>query len=613
LPFRSNKLPSLRLIAEDGAQLKTTLREGHKGAQLSDIDRPGYYRLELGDTQMTLAVAPPRCFTIADIVPDARLWGLAVQAYGLRNPGDCGIGDMAGVTALTQKAAALKADALALSPVHALFADDPTRYSPYAPSSRLFFNPLHADARSLFGENRVQKAAANAGAEAACAERGERHLIDWPTSAKIKMAVFRRLFEDFSSTDLVAGTTALALDFCRFRDAGGSALQDHAVFETLHAARLSADPTAWSWREWPAPWRDPHSDAVERFALENENEVLFHCFLQWIADRSLAAAQQTAKQAGMRVGLIADLAVGMSSAGSHAWTNQQDILGGLEIGAPPDLYNQKGQNWGLTTFSPRALHGGGFTPFIATLRACLRHCGGVRIDHAMGLLRLWVIPHGADPREGAYLAYPINDLLRLAALESYHHRAIVIGEDLGTVPRGFRSRLAKAGIYGMRVLWFERRRGRFLPPQNWSADTVAMTSTHDLPTVAGWWSGRDIRTRSELGLVADREQEQTVREQDRRLLWQAFRKSNAAKADMPPPNRTAPVADAAVDFISRTPSQLALLPLEDALGLQDQPNLPGTIDQHPNWRRRYPGPAAELLDPPEIRHRLAPLADREDR
>ena len=250
----------------------------------------------------------------------------------------------------------------------------------------------------------------------------------------------------------------------------------------------------------------------------------------------------------MRIGLIADLAVGISSAGSQAWTNQNDILIDLEIGAPPDVYNAKGQNWGLTTFSPRALSAGGFAPFIATLQACLRHAGGLRIDHAMGLLRLWVMPRGADPNEGAYLAYPVDDLLRLTALESHRHRAIIIGEDLGTVPAGFRDRIGQAGIYGMRVLWFERERNRFTPPQGWFAAAVAMTSTHDLPTVAGWWRGKDIEVRRQCGLVEDAEKERAARTRDREMLWRACRRAKAAEGDLPAPTETARVANAAVQI-----------------------------------------------------------------
>jgi 4-alpha-glucanotransferase len=617
LPVARTVPSRLRLTCEDGAVVELRPDFGPRGPRLRGIDTPGYHRLELGDGCTTLAVAPSRCHTVAEMASGGRVWGLAAQAYGLRSAGDFGIGDMAGIVALAEQAAALKADVLALSPMHAGFAADPSHFSPYSPSTRLFYNPLYADPRVLFGEARVAKATADAGVAAGAAELEQRDLIDWPRSARAKMSIFRRLFEDFPSADAMStaptAPAALAADFSQFRATGGTLLENHARFEALHAANISADPAAWSWTHWPARWRDPASEEVTRFAQQHSREVSFHCFLQWIADRSLAAAQRAAKESGMRIGLIADLAVGMSRAGSHAWTSQNDILMGLEIGAPPDLFNPAGQNWGLTAFSPRALSSGGFAPFIETLRACLRHAGGLRVDHAMGLLRLWVIPVGAKPTEGAYLAYPLDDLMRLTALESHRHRAIIIGEDLGTLPAGFRARLAQAGVYGMRVLWFERARGRFTPPQHWSAAAAAMTSTHDLPTVAGWWRGTDIEARAARGLAPEAAQEKTARREDRRTLWRAFRRAKAAEGEAPPPTEPPRVIDAAVKFIAQAQSDIALLPLEDALGLEQQPNLPGTIDEHPNWRRRYAGPSGALLDAPEIRRRLAPLARRDAR
>jgi 4-alpha-glucanotransferase len=608
----AGKVPDrVRLTYEDGTIADLTVRSAPGGARLPGIETPGYHIIEFAAERITAAIAPPHCYTIADIAPEERPWGLAVQIYGLRSAGDCGIGDTAGVIALAGKAAGLRADAVALSPVHALFAADPNHFSPYSPSSRLFYNPLHADARTLFGEARVRKAAHDAGVATAAAELERQKLIDWRQSAPVKMAIFRRLFEDFSSTDLAAGTaTPLATDFAEFRAAGGTLLAAHARFEALHAAKFSADASAWNWRDWSEPWRNPASAEVTRFAEANAGEVAFHCFLQWIADRSFAAAQRATKQSRMRIGLITDLAVGIISAGSEAWTNPNDLLIDLEIGAPPDAFNAKGQNWGLTTFSPRALPAGGFAPFIATLRACLRHSGGLRIDHAMGLQRLWVIPRGAGPNDGAYLGYPIDDLLRLIALESHRHRAIIIGEDLGTVPAGFRDRIGRAGLYGTRVLWFERGRNRFAPPQAWAATAAAMTSTHDLPTVAGWWRGTDIDVRAQCGLVEDVDKERATRTTDRQMLWRTFRRAKAAEGDLPAPNETSRAADAAVKFIAQTPSQLALLPLEDALAAEDQPNVPGTIDERLNWRRRYAGQAEELLSPADVGRRLDPLARR---
>jgi 4-alpha-glucanotransferase len=281
------------------------------------------------------------------------------------------------------------------------------------------------------------------------------------------------------------------------------------------------------------------------------------------------------------------------------------MLHGLTVGAPPDLINTQGQDWGVTTFSPRGLVQQGFSAFIDMLRSTLRHAGGVRIDHVMGLARLWVVPRGMSAADGAYIHFPLDDMLRLVKIESRRHRAIVLGEDLGTLPDGFRERLQDAGLAGLRVLWFERDGMRFLPPQHWGPDAVAVTSTHDLPTVVGWWQGRDLEWRARLGTKA--EDEDTIRHHDRAALWDAFRASGAATGEMPGPQDGTPAADAAAAHIGRAACPLALLPIEDALALPEQPNLPGTTDQHPNWRRRLAAPADALLRRPDVASRLAAL------
>jgi 4-alpha-glucanotransferase len=601
----------VQITHEDGSAAEIATCSRSNGLRLRGINTPGYHLTEVDGRKVTIAVAPARCTTVGDIAAAQSLWGLVAQVYGLRSSGDFGIGDMAGVVALAGQAAKLGADALALSPLHALFAADPHHTSPYSPSSRLFHNPLHADPRVLFGDARVEQAAAEAGVAALAAQLHQRPLIDWPQSASAKMAMLRRLFAGFTETELASSArSSLAADFVSFRAAGGTLLENHARFEALHAASLAADSSAWSWTTWPTGWRIPDSAEVDAFADQHQIEVTFHCFLQWITERSIEAAQRSAMRAGMRVGLIADLAVGMSRAGSHAWSAQADILTDVEIGAPPDLYNARGQNWGLTTFSPRALVANGFAPFVQTLCASLRYAGGIRIDHAMGLLRLWVIPIGAEPADGAYLTYPLNDLMRLIALESHRHRSIIVGEDLGTIPAGFDRRLAEGAVYGMRVLWFERERGRFKPPQGWHNAAAAMTSTHDLPTVAGWWSANDIAVREQVGLAPNATEERVERSDDRKTLWRAFRKAKAAEGEPPAESDGGAVADAAVKFVGQTPSDLVLLPLEDALGVNEQPNLPGTVDEHPNWRRRYTSDAETLLEPTEVRERLAPLKHR---
>ncbi|WP_376100215.1 4-alpha-glucanotransferase [Roseomonas sp. CCTCC AB2023176] len=289
-----------------------------------------------------------------------------------------------------------------------------------------------------------------------------------------------------------------------------------------------------------------------------------------------------------------------------------EILRGVGVGAPPDIFSPLGQSWGISAFSPHGLQANGYGAFLEMLRAAMRHAGGVRIDHVMGLARLWLVPEGASAADGAYLYFPVSDMLRLVALESQRHGAVVVGEDLGTLPEGFREQLDSAGVMGLRVLWFEQRQDKsFIPPAQWSPGAVAVTTTHDLPTVAGWWKGRDILRRAELGLFGegnDGAEQRDERVRDRRLMWDALCAAGSAEGDMPDEARATAVVDAAARHVGRAACTLALLPLEDALAQEEQPNLPGTTEGHPNWRRRMPGEAATLLDPADVTARVAAFA-----
>jgi 4-alpha-glucanotransferase len=534
----------------------------------------GYHRLAWRDREVTLAVAPRQCHP----VPDGRPWGIAAQLYSLRRQGDGGIGDFAALGRFAQAAARRGADAVAISPVHAQFSADPDRFSPYAPSSRIMVNVLHAAAD---GDAALEQA----------------DLVDWPRAARVRLRQLRASFD--------AGIDDAALDgFVRH---GGEALHRHATFEALQAHFYGSDPHLWAWKTWPEAFRHPGNAEVARFAADHTNEVRFHAYLQWRAETGLQDAQRLAREAGMRIGLIADLAVGTDSGGSHAWSRPDEMMNGLAIGAPPDLLNVRGQNWGISAFSPLGLRRHGFGAFIEMLRAALRHAGGIRIDHAMGLARLWVVPDGAEASDGAYLLFPLDDMLRLLALESRRHQAVVLCEDLGTVPEGFSERLGDAGMLGMRVLWFQRDEQHFWPPAHWTRQAVAMTSTHDLPTVAGWWQGTDIGWRRRLNIAPDPDRELQERGRDRDLLWQAMRESGAASGEMPPPHDAWPAVEATLAHIGGSACTLALLPLEDVLGREQQPNLPGTTTQHPNWCRRMPGTAEDLLEPPEVVARLERL------
>ena len=577
-----------------GGRWELTLEDGSKqdgvaedGRLLPAIGQAGYHTLSVAGQETTVAVAPRRAYTVQDAAPGSRPWVLATQLYALRRPGDGGLGDFAALQDLLAPAAELGAAGVAISPVHAQFSADTNRFSPYSPSSRVQMNVLHA---GLDLSNQADAARLEA-----------LDLVDWPKAARVRLAALRDAYAAASPEEKAA--------FAEYRAKHGSTVETHAAFEALHAQQFGADPSKWHWRTWPSELRHPDSQAVREFAARNPDAVGLHAYMQFKAERSLASAQQAAKAAGMPIGLIADLAVGADSGGSHCWSRQEETLLGMGIGAPPDLLSANGQNWGLAAFSPRGLRDHGYRAFLEMLRHAMRHAGGVRIDHALGLARLWVVPDGASAKDGAYLSFPLQDMLRLVALESTRNQAVVMGEDLGTIPEGFQDRLGAAGVLGMRVLWFEKRQGTFSAPRTWSKAAAAMTSTHDLPTVAGWWSGRDLQWRGTLGLSGDSQaSEEQDRVADRRALWAAFNESGAADGEAPAEDETAPVVDAALRHLATSACDLVIIPIEDALGAAEQPNLPGTMDpDHPNWRRRLPGPAADLLRDPAVARRLQAL------
>jgi 4-alpha-glucanotransferase len=550
------------LTLEDGTTIELASDASH---QLIAPDTIGYHRLTIAGRTMTLAVAPPR-----GPQPRAQGWGVAVQIPALRGAEDTAYGDFG---TLAETAAALGragCSALAISPTHALFPSDPSRFSPYSPSTRLFHNVLLADPR-VIGAHMLPEPAPE--------------LIDWQHAIPARLAHLRATF-DRASDQTRAAVAA-------FRAARGAALEAHARFDALDETLGGG-----GWRAWPSAYHDPTGPAVQRFAADRADTIALYAFLQWLAETSLAEAQRIARD-HMAIGLIADLAVGVDPSGSHGWSRRGDLLAGLTIGAPPDPLGPEGQNWGITTHDPFALARADFAPFIETIRTTLAHAGGIRIDHALGLDRLWVTPEGAAASNGAYLTMPGEHLKRIVAIEAHRAGAIVIAEDLGTVPPGFRDDLAARGMLGMRVLLFERDEdGAFVPPTAWRGDAVAMTGTHDTPTLAGWWTGRDIAWGRRLGRTGmdDADQQRDV---ERQSQWRALGGVGTPPAEAPLDTILSAVADA--------PVPLAIFPLEDVVGIEEQPNIPGTTDEHPNWRRRMPADSAALLASPDFAHRAAML------
>ncbi|MDS0857760.1 4-alpha-glucanotransferase [Burkholderia pseudomultivorans] len=631
-----------RVVLESGAHVDGRIAGDGVRAWLPALAMPGYHALDLDERRIALAIAPPpaRPFEAFANAPDAaRRWGIAAQLYGLRRAGDDGAGDYTALAQLAVQAARHGAHAVAISPTHAGYPALPAHDSPYSPSSRRWHNVAYLDCDAV------------PGAECGNPRRRTRDsapLIDLP---RILPARLRRLRRRFTALRASGGA---ALDaFERFRAAGGAALDAHARFDALQAFCIAHGFGA-DWRQWPAPWRLPASAEVDAFAHAQADTVAFHAFLQWCAARGLADAQQAARDAGMEIGLIADLAVGSDRAGSDAWAHGTTLLRGVSLGAPPDVFNASGQAWGVTTWTPAALRANGYAPFVELLRAAFAHAGGIRIDHVLGFARMWIVPDGGSARDGAYLRYPCDDLLRLVALEAARHRALAIGEDLGTVPGGFRERLGAQGVAGMRVLWFERTPdGAFRPPHEWDRDALAMTSTHDLPTVAGWWRGVDLGWRQAAAAAAaraavrdDADDEAVAagpapseagqrdpaddtgadtadqagdpalpasradlaeRDAERSALWRALQHAGCAPSADPVPPADAPPVGAVLAYVAQGPSPLAIVPLEDLLALDAQPNLPGPPCGHPNWRRRLPRAVDALFDA-ATRERVAALA-----
>ena len=614
-----------RLELEGGKSIMGTARDlGNGRVSIPGISQPGYHRLEMGGVHCTLAVSPRRCPSVASLLArhdaavapkmGAKPWALSAQVYGLCREADGRAlpgwevgGDYSLVGRLAVEAAGQGACGLAISPVHAMFSADLGHYSPYSPSSRLFLNAVYADPQAVFDAdflrpllNEPRQALRDAGG-----------CLDWPAIQAIRLRQLRRLFEQFET----AQPEALQRDFEIFRSEAGEALDNHAAFEALHAHFSAKLGPGHGWRDWPDAYHDPRSQAVQRFCADHRAEVRFHAFLQWLAARSLGAAQQTARS-HMPLGLIADMAVGTDPRGSHAWSRQDQIMTALSVGAPPDIFQPSGQDWGLTAFSPHALQQNGYEGFIETLRASLAYAGGIRVDHVIGLARVWLVPEGASAADGVYISFPREDMLDLVALESWRHAAVAVGENLGTVPGDFNEAIYRRGILGMSVLWFEQEGSEpasFKPPQAWPVESMAMASTHDLPTLRGWWSGRDIDWRVRQGEFDDAEssKQRAEREQQKRALWRALQNCDLAASDAAVPAE-APAREI-LAFLAKTPSAVLNVALEDLLGNVEQPNLPGACpaedpeDRHPNWRRPYDLPVEGALQSDEAQRLLSAL------
>jgi 4-alpha-glucanotransferase len=505
----------------------------------------------------SLRTAPARPATSAALPPAPSAWGWMLQLYGLRSASSYGVGDLADLATFTRWAASTGAGAVLLNPLHAVSPIDPIPASPYSPSSRRFVNPLYL---------RVEGMAPSTGAT---------DLVDHAETWRAKRAVLQQRWAESSEP-------AADLD---------PALRDFATYNAL-AERHGGD-----WRTWPAGLRRPDGPDVAAARAALADRVAFHAWLQRLCDEQLDEVRRAA--AGMPIGIVHDLAVGIDPGGADAWMLQDVLATGARIGAPPDAFNQQGQDWGLTSWRPDRLAATGYAAYRDLLRGVFRHAGGLRVDHVAGLWRLWWVPPGASADQGTYVHYDADAMVGILVEEARAAGAVVVGEDLGTVLPTVTEGLREREILGSAVLWFTRdASGAFVPPAKWPERALASISTHDLPTAAGFLRGEHVTARAAAGVLGrDVEEELAAAEDDWRRLFELFAAEGLDASD--------PVF-ALHEVLARTPCRMVLASPYDVLGEARQPNLPGTTDQYPNWRIPLPLTLEELTADDRV-HRVIGL------
>ncbi|RKN37630.1 4-alpha-glucanotransferase [Streptomyces hoynatensis] len=566
---------TLRITTEDGREMPW--RAPAPGAPLPLGCHTLHAEAPDGRTATaTLIAAPARLPG-----PPGRSMGLLVPLYSVLSRRSWGMGDLVDLADLAAWAGhAIGAGFLQLNPLHAAVPGtpgEPTDPSPYRPGNRRFADPVHLRIEDIPeyaylgpGERaRTDRLLVQAAAlRAAVLEKGA------PIDRDAVWALKRQALEIVRGVPLGPGRHAA---YCAYLAEQGQGLEDHATWCAL------AELHGPDWHSWPAGLRDPRSAATARARGDHLERIDFHSWLTWLTDTQLARAQRAARAAGMPIGLVHDLALGVHPDGSEAWSQQEVLAAGMSAGAPPDAFNTRGQDWGVPPWRPGALAERGYAPYRALLRGLLRHAGGIRVDHVMGQFRLWWIPRGADPDQGTYVSYDAEAMLGVLALQAHRAGAVVLGEDLGTVAPGVREHLADRGLVGSSVLWFERdpaRGGRPLAPERWRADCLATLTTHDLPPTAARLTGEHVRLRERLGLTADAEAElRTVHAENAEWLDEL-----AALGLLPPDADEERRVLAAHLFLARTPARMVGIWLPDAVGDRRPQNLPGTWREYPNWR-----------------------------
>jgi len=559
----------------------------------------------------TLIAAPERCVEPAVLERGGRLFGVAAQLYTLRTTRNWGIGDFGDLQDLIRHAAARGASFVGLNPLHALFPANPWHFSPYSPSSRHFLNVLYIAVPRLpecAASAAAQRRLAEPGFQAELARLRATDLVDYGGVANAKLPILRLLHAEFRAR--CAHEPAAGREFAAYRAERGELLRHQSLHDALDQHLRGGDPAAWGWPVWPEEYRSPTATGIAAFEREHAEQVEFHAWLQWLADRQLGEAQRLARELGMAIGLYGDYAVGVNPSGAETWANQSVYRMGAGVGAPPDALALKGQDWGIPPQDPHALQVAGYAPFRELIASNMRHFGALRLDHVMALFRQWWVPVGLGATEGGYVHYPVDDLMSVLALESRRHGCMVVGEDLGTVPDEMRRAMPQYAVYSYKVLLFEKRQdGTFKRPGDYVRRAIATVSTHDLPTLRGWWEGLDLELRDRLRLFPGEEIRRYVHDErgrDRTELLAALASQGLAAgvsaANGTPPAWSNELSRAIHLYLAACQSALVVVQVEDLMGMTDPVNVPGTSHEHANWQRKVSTDLDALFaDPDAVR------------
>ncbi|MDG2722831.1 4-alpha-glucanotransferase, partial [Vibrio parahaemolyticus] len=547
--------------------------------------------------EMSLIITPKACFKQEDLNQHKKLWGPSIQLYTLRTQHNWGIGDFGDLKQLVSDIASRGGDFIGLNPIHSLFPANPEGASPYSPSSRRWLNIMYIDVSSVpeFALSaEAQQRVGSAEFQQRLQKARDSHWVNYTEVSQLKMSVLPLLFSEFKARHLDKNTDR-ARAFLDFVEKGGESLLHQAAFDALHADLHAEDSGVWGWPVFPEKYRTFDAVGTQKYIKDNQDRVHLYMYLQWIADDQIKEAQALAEEKGMAVGLYRDLAVGVADSGSETWADEGNLVLDASIGAPPDILGPLGQNWGLPPLNPQVLEATGYDAYIKLLRANMKHCGALRIDHVLGLLRLWWIPKGEKATEGAYLYYPVEDMLAILALESHRHQCSVIGEDLGTVPDEIVDILRDAGVHSYKVFFFETSKedGGFISPKHYAEQSMAALCTHDMPTLRGFWHCDDLKMGREIGLYPDEKQLEGLfadRLKCKQGILDSVRWHGYLPEGIGHDAQFVPMdsylSEALQLHVAAGDSALLSVQLEDWLEMDQPVNIPGTVDEYPNWRRK---------------------------